>query len=180
VFLEEVAGEQADLDTAEGYWMSRYDSRSLTNGYNLKEAGSYGLHSPETKKKISRINGGKPFVCVETGVTYQTQGAAAADLQVHDAGISRALHDSGRRAGGFSFKYLDGSTPCRVRDPFAFSIKMSRSHGGRPIICTENGMIYQTQYAAAAELGLLQGSVSAVLRGLQHHTGGYHFKYVEE
>lgn len=37
----------------EQVWMDYYNSRNKNNGYNLKEAGTHGKHSEETKKKIS-------------------------------------------------------------------------------------------------------------------------------
>jgi len=35
-------------------WIDYYDSMNKDKGYNLKEAGSHGKHSEETKKKISQ------------------------------------------------------------------------------------------------------------------------------
>lgn len=42
---------QEDADYYEDYFINQYDS--IKNGYNIKEAGSCGKHSEETKKKLS-------------------------------------------------------------------------------------------------------------------------------
>lgn len=45
----------------------------------------------------------------------------------------------------------------------------------RAIFCVENETIYPSQLAAAEALGLSQGNVSKVCRGLMKQTKGYHF-----
>ena len=50
----------------------------------------------------------------------------------------------------------------------------------RKIYCFENEKIYESQAQAAKELGLDQGNISRVCRGIFKQTGGYHFKFVIE
>ena len=45
--------DQESADYLEEHFISQYDSRNPQIGYNLKEGGSAGRHSDETKKKIS-------------------------------------------------------------------------------------------------------------------------------
>lgn len=45
--------------------------------------------------------------CVETGVEYPTIVAAAEDCFVTPAAVSFALSEKRRKAGGFTFEYLD-------------------------------------------------------------------------
>lgn len=45
--------DQESADYLEEYFINQYDSRNLQIGYNLKEGGSAGRHSDETRKKIS-------------------------------------------------------------------------------------------------------------------------------
>lgn len=50
----------------------------------------------------------------------------------------------------------------------------------KPIRCLQNNKIYPSQKAAAQELGLDQGSISKVVRGLMKKTKNYSFEYVTE
>ena len=50
----------------------------------------------------------------------------------------------------------------------------------KPIRCLQNDKIYPSQKAAAQELGLDQGSISKVVRGVMKQTKGYSFEYVIE
>lgn len=50
----------------------------------------------------------------------------------------------------------------------------------RKIYCFENEKIYESQAQAAKELGLDQGNISRVCRGIFKQTGGYHFEFIEE
>jgi len=48
-----------DLNYWEIYYIDFYDSRNRKKGYNIKEGGSHGKHSEETKEKLRVINTGK-------------------------------------------------------------------------------------------------------------------------
>lgn len=53
----DVATNQEELNFLEEIYMLCFDSRE--NGYNIKEGGSHGKHSEETKQKISIANRGR-------------------------------------------------------------------------------------------------------------------------
>jgi group I intron endonuclease len=61
------------LDEREDYWIKHYNS--IENGYNIKEAGSHGHHSEETKRKMSESHRGKtrpPEVRLKISNTLKT------------------------------------------------------------------------------------------------------------
>lgn len=58
--------------------------------------------------------------------------------------------------------------------------RKKRNARGEKIYCLENEKIYESQVQAAEELGLSQGNISRVCRGIFKQTGGYHFKFVIE
>ena len=58
--------------------------------------------------------------------------------------------------------------------------RKKRNARGEKIYCLENKKIYDSQTQAAKELGLNQGNISRVCRGILKQTGGYHFKFVIE
>lgn len=54
---------------------------------------------------------------------------------------------------------------------------ISRSHR-KPVICIETGTIYESQTAAARDLGLQNSKISLVCNGKRKQTGGYTFKFI--
>jgi group I intron endonuclease len=60
-----LCSNQDNANYLEDYYMELYNSRDKNIGYNLKEGGSHGKHSEETKQKISIAHTGK-FVSEET------------------------------------------------------------------------------------------------------------------
>ena len=50
----------------------------------------------------------------------------------------------------------------------------------KQIYCVELNKVFPSQKAAANELGLDQGNISKVCRGICNKTGGYHFRFVEQ
>lgn len=54
-------------------------------------------------------------------------------------------------------------------------LRMAKS---RKIYCKELDKVFESQKVAAKELGLDQGNISRVCRGIHSHTGGYHFEFV--
>lgn len=59
-------------------------------------------------------------------------------------------------------------------------IERARKTRGKPVYCLETDKIYDSQKIAAAELGLDQGNISKVCRGILSHTGGYHFNFIDK
>jgi group I intron endonuclease len=50
--------QEEKLNERENYWINFHNS--IDNGYNIREAGSNGRHSKETKQKMSEASKGKP------------------------------------------------------------------------------------------------------------------------
>jgi len=57
--IEKECETKEELNQAEEFYMNYYNSRDPECGFNIKEAGSRGKHTEETKKKISAIKIGK-------------------------------------------------------------------------------------------------------------------------
>ena len=56
--IVDIAESKEELDQKEIYWIAELNSM-LPTGYNIREGGSRGLLSEESKKKISRANKGR-------------------------------------------------------------------------------------------------------------------------
>ena len=59
ILEEYIECDQIFLNEREAYWINFYNSLDFEKGYNLREAGSRGKHTPEIKKKISEAVRGK-------------------------------------------------------------------------------------------------------------------------
>ena len=49
----------------------------------------------------------------------------------------------------------------------------------KPVLCVTTGVIYESQAAAAKDLGICQGGISQIVRGVGKTYKGYVFKLVE-
>lgn len=58
-YILDMCYTQEELDDAEIYWISFYDC--IKNGYNIREGGSKGKHSEESKKKNRIAHLGKKY-----------------------------------------------------------------------------------------------------------------------
>ncbi len=60
---------------------------------------------------------------------------------------------------------------------YGTQIERARMTRGKKIYCKETDKVYNSQKEAAKELGLDQGNISKVCRGIFRQTGGYHFEF---
>lgn len=63
----------------------------------------------DTIIKISKSNGGKPFICNETGELFHTLAQAAEALKVHRNSVGKVLRKEYKHTGGYTFRWQDGS-----------------------------------------------------------------------
>lgn len=59
-------------------------------------------------------------------------------------------------------------------------LKMSRAHGGKPVLCVETGEVFSSQSEAARKKNLSVGNVNKVLHGVAKSTGGMTFRFIHE
>ena len=64
---------QDSADFYENYFQDIYDSRNPEKGYNIKEGGSHGRHSEETKQKISKAVSGEKHPMFGKNHTEETK-----------------------------------------------------------------------------------------------------------
>ena len=62
-------------------------------------------HTEETKSKIRKKNG-KPIICVETSIKYDSINQCAKDMNIDRKGIERVLNGKYKQAKGYTFKYI--------------------------------------------------------------------------
>lgn len=158
IVILEVVVDAHELSSAERWWIARLRSEGarLTNLTDGGEGMRGHRATPETRAKLSAARMGNRNAA---GNTNRRGKAASIETR---ARISASLVGTRRRVGKVH------STESKVR--------MSRSHGGRPIF-DQLGREYVSQAVAARALGLCQANIRAVLAGRRRHTKGYIFTY---
>jgi group I intron endonuclease len=98
IILEECNPIDWILDYREMYWMREYDS--IKTGYNIREGGSHGKFSDETKMKMSAAKAGKPGHPWTDEMRHKIRVAREARSSEIGANISAAK--KGRKLGPMS------------------------------------------------------------------------------
>lgn len=66
----------------------------------------YGkTHTEESKDKIRKKNG-KPIICIETSIIYDSINQCAKEMNIDRKGIERVLNGKYEQAKGYTFKYI--------------------------------------------------------------------------
>ncbi len=133
-------------------------------------------HTLESRINRSIKAGGKPFLD-EVGNIFYTNKQAAEFHGIHKTAVRNVLIGRCKAVDGHKFYYLDGSSP--VWDDTDVKIKMSRSHGGRPIK-DENGVCYFSVADASRKLGMAKANIRLVLKGKYKQCNGHTFTYADE
>ena len=197
------------LGATENRWIEFFGARDHKHGYNLKNGGAQGLHSKETRKRISaggrarwarhgerekmsavqRARWARPG---EREKMSAVQAARCADPSVRkEMAAKSALHWSKkgsreRAAARCNTRY----TKSEEREKVSISVtaryavpgakeKHSRACGGRPFT-DQFGAHYETQMGASRLLGIPQGCIGSVLHRKSRQTHGYVFTYLKE
>jgi len=164
------------MNEAEIYWMEYFDS--IKFGYNLREGGSNGRPSDETRRKIGAASLGRKFTkdhSDKIGAFWRGKKKSAEQkkkISMSHLGLKVGPQSVETRAK-ISASLKGIPRPEDVR------LKLSISMGGRSFFCPETSAVYQNLNEVARLLHLVPSSIRKVLRGKMHQTGGYTFKYIE-
>jgi group I intron endonuclease len=130
-----VCSDQITADYLETLYIKEYDS--IKNGYNIKDGGSAGKHSEESKKKISLSNIGKHNIPASEEKKKQiSQSLKGRKMsQEHIDNRSKSMIDGGKRKG----IPLSEMTKRKLSEShkgikFSEEVKknMSKAHKGKP------------------------------------------------
>lgn len=84
--------------------------------------------------------------------------------------------DTHRRNMSLAHKQAFASNP----EQYLKNIGAAHVARRKPVMCIETGVVYPSCTVAAKEIGATQAMVGRVANGLQTHTKGYRFEFVEE
>lgn len=189
---------QEDMDRAEDYWIGYFDS--VNDGYNIRDGGSRGLLSEETRKKLSKAKSGEK--CYMFG-KHHSEETKKKMSEAHIGLQAGEKNGNWGRTGKKSYMFgkhlseeckrkiseaLSGENNPNFGRRWSEEILEKRSRGIRaaranPFQCSKegspyDGSIYQNIVDAAKELGLNKCCINDILHGRQKTSQGYVFKYV--
>lgn len=141
--IEDNINNQCELDELEKYYIKKYDS--VRNGYNYTSGGGGGIHSEETRDKISKSQMGelnhmwgkcgklnstsKRILEITTGNYYDSAMLASKELNLcfsHVCSVARGERGS---TGGFVFRYVaDNNKPIKPEETVFIKNKNTREN----------------------------------------------------
>lgn len=184
---------QEDADAAERYWIGYFNS--IEDGYNIREGGSKGKHSEETKIKISEaLKGttrGSPSKETKEKMSKANLGKRRSEetrAKIKKANLGKHLSEETKAKISESSlgKRVSEETKAKISEARRGHItsqetkdKMSNSQV-KKLIVDQNGIVYDGVNIAARTLGISPGNISAVLHSRRKTCNSYIFKFVEE
>ncbi len=155
---------QEDLNNAEQYYIEFFNALN-PHGYNLEVGGnSAGKRTDEIKNKISQALKGKKFS------EERKARLSAAHKGLPTVWLGRKHSDESKR------KISEGHKGKRHSPSTEFKAGQ-KARNATPIVCLNNGVIYESQREAAKSLSINYKGINKVLRGEQTQYRGFCFEY---
>ena len=126
-----------------------YDTTNHNNGYNNSLGGEHGLHSEETKQKISESHKGKQF-----SEEHKQKLSEALKGKQHSEETKRKISEANKG------KQLSEETKQKLRKACS-----------KTIICITTGQVFYSLHEAGRITGINNGSISDVCLGKRKHAG---------
>lgn len=143
--------------------IAQYKSNDARYGYNVSIGGA------------GRTQVGKPVVCIDTGVVYETAKDAEKSTGANCMHIGGCCRHERRYAGGLRWAFADDydaiNAPPQPRKRY--------SRNGLRVLCIETGTIYVSASVAAEITGVVCSGINRACRGERKTAGGYHWKYIK-
>ena len=157
------------LDEKEKYYISLYETTNRDYGYNLQLGGNNGLHSEESKQKISDSN--KRYYDEEA----RKKKSEAAYKQWANPEIKAKI--LGENNGMYGKRHSEEAKQ-KMRQARLGTSSARRNR--TPVFCIELNQEFEDAADAAKKLNLKSGRILKVCRGEANKHGGYHWKFISE
>src|SRR6478752_2243162 len=153
------------LDDYEQLYMDLYRSVGIEL-MNLKEAGSRGRHSIESRIKIGAASKGHVMPCHVKDILRQhnighTRNKGKEKTEVHKKNISAALRGV-KKSDEHNRKNSEAKKGCKC---YLHGIDSAKHPKAKKIKCTSSGRVYGTIKEAAASIGIKRTTLSMMLIG---------------
>ena len=106
----------------------------------------------------------KQIICLETQKIFESAKDAAESLGVSETSIRNACRGESHTSGGYHWAYID-KTP---------------TPKSKKVVCMETGQIFESAAEAERWLGVSEGSIGKVCRGVYKTAKGYHWKFADD
>ena len=172
-----------EAEDAEIFYISKFNSLSHANGYNIEAGGMCCSRlSDETKAKISASKMGK-----HAGEKHWHYGQHWSDeVKQKISKAHRGKKQSEELKQKKSIRFMGENNPM-------YGTRMSLEHKAKlqeacvkatskPVICEETGMVYASGAEAQRQTGICAGTIYNVCRKNPRYktAGGFHWRYREE
>ena len=178
-----------EADNLERLLIEKFDTRNPKYGYNIKEGGSNGSLSEETKKKIGKSLKGKnkrsvvqysfsgELICVFDNMTE-----AELKIGVSHSHISSCCSGKRRTAGGFIWRY-HGEELTKEHLAWCNEMLPDKFFKKRVVQYSLSGElinIFESMSEAELRTGIPHSNISAVCNGRNKTAGGFVWEYYNE
>jgi group I intron endonuclease len=169
---------QNELNDKEIYYIEKYDT--VKKGLNIKQGGHSGLHSVETKEKMSKKaignkygNGNKNREGIKWSDEFREKMIPIRKTQNIGNKLSQETKEKISIANKGNKKRLGAI----LTDKQKLNIKLGHKEYAKSIICKETGQIYFSIRECSKLMNIDRKSICNILKSLQLKSKGYSFEY---
>jgi group I intron endonuclease len=158
------ANNKEELDTLECFYIDKF--QSIDFGYNLKDGGSHGLHSLNSKQKMSMSAIGKPKS------TSHKQKLAQSHL-------GKSCSDETKRRMSVSKKGEKHNMYHVLRSEETINrMREANRKNMKPVQCIETGIIFESKKDVSIKMNINRGNLNRHLLGYARCVKGFTFEYI--
>ena len=177
--IERCDDEYADANEIK--WIAFYKSADSSSGYNMTHGGDGGVHTKETRLKISVANRWRIVTAEQRAkISSAKKGkplgkrSPSVGKKISDALRGHTVSDDTRRKIGMANSGRVAGESQRA------TLAIGWYSGTKKVICLTHGKEFASLSDAAKFYGVDNGKISMVCSGKRSHTKGLVFKYLEE
>ncbi|SER36178.1 MULTISPECIES: GIY-YIG nuclease family protein [Pseudomonas] len=140
---------------------------------------------PSKGRKRDYVKPHKPVLCVELNKVFASAGEAHAAFGLEKSGAIPSAISKGRKALGYSWRYLAENEAPKVFDSYSFAAlaDLRNESRCRPVKCLDTGEVYKSVEHAALSLGLESSarySIFDAIRGRKEKAYGKRWGYASD
>ena len=143
----------------------------VIRGINITAGGYHWRYADEDANTGSRKRN-VAVICLDTGETFPTLDAAAKRFGINPSTVGKIVR--GKCKSSLHFQRVEEPSHNEIRGEDKRKNNLPDS-----VICVETGECFESIRQAAKALGIVNTSISSVLRGKLITAGGFHWQYAD-
>lgn len=181
-FLFEVIERCDDesADCCEIKWIAFYKATDPCFGYNMTHGGDSGVHTDETRLKISQANKGRVVTAEQRAKLSAAKKGKT--FGKRDPAVGRKISSAlkGHAVSEGTRKKIGAANSGRVAgESQRAGLAVGWYSGTKRVVCVTDGKVFDSLSSAASFYGVGNGKVSQVCSGKRNHTKGLVFRYFD-